>query len=157
MVADSGDVLTINTLSSNQTTFYSNNFNDLKTIEVIFVSGPAQLPSAWGTCNPITHRFSWTLTDGLQNSVTQLTTHPPSVDNIVDAPSSFRGAWYLNVTNPENYPADVIVTIVLHSVSINTTSLAMMVCGVALIGVGTAIYLVEGRKERNPISSPQPS
>jgi hypothetical protein len=157
MVVDSGDILPINTLSSSQITFYSNAITDLKTVEVIFIYGPAQLPSIWGTCNPIMHKFWWTLTDGLQNSVTQLTTDPPSVDNIVDAPSSFQGVWYLNITNPENYPADVVVTIVVHSVSINTASLSMMVCGVALIGVGTAIWLVAGRKEKNPIPSPPPS
>jgi hypothetical protein len=138
------EILTINTLSSNQTTFLLNNIilRDSKQVEVIFIPGPAQLPSAWGVCNPIMHQFYWTLTDGLQNSITQLTTDPPPVDNIVDATSSFQGVWSLNITNPENYPADIVVTIVLHYVTINTASLGMMVCGVALIVIGTAIWFV---------------
>ncbi len=150
MIVDSGDILTMDALSSNQTTFLLSNIilRDSKQVEVIFIPGPAELPSAWGACNPITHQFYWTLTDGLQKSTTQLTTDPPPVDNGVDATSSFQGVWSLNITNPENYPADIIVTIVLHYVTINNASLSMLVCGVALIGIGTAIWLVAGRKEK---------
>ncbi len=151
MIVDSGDILTMDSLSSNQTTFLLSNIilRDSREVEVIFIPGPAPLPSIWGACNPVTHRFNWTLTDGLQNSITQLTTDPPPVHNFVDATSSFQGVWSLNVTNPENYPADIIVTIALHYVTINTASLSTLVCGVALIGIGTAILLVGGRKNKS--------
>jgi hypothetical protein len=135
----SGRVLFIDSSDYNAITF-STAVRNFKNVEVHFDPGPVGLVSYLGNCSPINSSLTDISLMDQKGNYVYLSAGAPPCEITAAPPSLVQGVWQLQVGNPEKYPADIVITVVVHSESINPLMVTTLLCGLVLVGAGVTVW-----------------
>lgn len=118
-------------------------------VRVIVGNAPWGTPSMWGDCYWIRSSFQISILDSSQEHISTISTpHSPPVDCVFeDIPTDVNYFGGVQITNPEDHPVGVIVTISFFQETLDSNVLVLMCVGIASIVAGlVAVLLYRTRK-----------
>lgn len=154
-LSDKSEYLLINSNSSGVVPFFHVDTGDLKQVEVIVIQGPAGYTSVLGNTTQLLDPFEITL---LSLGVAQISFTTDGglsagpVRHVFDFPNEWTSLDGVRISNPENNPVAVAVTVIFHRQVMDTLWQGIMYLGLSLAGIGaitTGFALYKRRRRRS--------
>jgi hypothetical protein len=154
-LSDKSEYLLIDSNSNGVVPFFHVQTGDMKQVEVIVIQGPAGYSSVLGNTTQVLHPFEITLLSlGIAQSsfTTDIGLAAGPVRHIFDFPEGWTSLDGVRISNPENNPVTVTVTIIFHRQVMDTSLQAIMYLGLSLAGIGAIAIGFAVHKSRRRLS-----
>jgi len=118
-----------------------------KEVEIIVANGPHDYDSEFGPCGWIMNPFLVRIQGGSPALVHigQYTTRAPEVTQVIGVPRNWQVLYGVWISNPENYPVVVVVTVVFHYQVINALEQTIIYIGLFYSLIGATIIGIGAR------------